>query len=108
MELPNVSQTPKRIPSARPTLDLSALNVITDVLGTSAVNLAANAERRAENLLDCALQFLRQRLESHCSGNFDDLVERDGLAVLDVLLLLAVAGRLLESFDDEGRGGGND
>lgn len=28
--------------------------------------------------------------------------------MLDVLLLLSVAGRLLEGFDDEGRGGGND
>jgi hypothetical protein len=28
--------------------------------------------------------------------------------VLNVLLLLSVAGRLLQSFDDEGRCGGND
>ena len=37
-----------------------------------------------------------------------DLIKRDALGVLDVLLLLAVTGRLLEGLDDEGRGGGND
>jgi hypothetical protein len=37
----------------------------------------------------------------------DDLVKWDGLSVLDVLLLLAVAWRLFEGFDDE-RGGGRD
>ena len=37
-----------------------------------------------------------------------DLIKRDALGVLDVLLLLAVTGRLLEGLDDERRGGGND
>lgn len=44
---------------------------------------------------------------AHLAGDLDDLVQRDGLAVLDVLLLLAVTGRLLEGLDDQGRGGGH-
>ena len=38
----------------------------------------------------------------HLAGDLNDLVERNGLGVLDVLLLLAVARRLLEGLDDEG------
>jgi hypothetical protein len=45
---------------------------------------------------------------AHGAGDLDDLVEGDRLGVLDVLLLLAVTGRLLKGLDDEGRGGGND
>jgi len=39
---------------------------------------------------------------SHLAGDLNDLVERDRLGVLDVLLLLAVTWRLLEGLDDEG------
>jgi hypothetical protein len=84
-----------------PTLNLSALDIIADILWTSSINLTTNAECSSENLLDRTLQFLRQRLESHCSRNFDDFFERDGLAVLDVLLLLPVARRLLQGLDDK-------
>jgi hypothetical protein len=83
------------------TLNLSALNIITDILWTSSINLAAYTERRAENLLDCALQLLCKRLESHRACDLNDLIESDGLAVLDVLLLLSVARWLLEGFDDK-------
>ena len=38
---------------------------------------------------------------AHGACDLDDLVERDGLGMLDVLLLLAVPRRLLERFDDE-------
>lgn len=87
------------------TLDLSALNIIADILWASSINLAANAERCAENLLDRSLQRLCHRLEPHRAGDLNDLIESDGLAVLDVLLLLPVARGLLKGLDDEGRGG---
>ena len=45
---------------------------------------------------------------THDTANLNDLVKRDGLGVLDVLLLLAVTRGLLEGLDDEGGGGGND
>lgn len=45
---------------------------------------------------------------AHGAADLDDLVERDGLGVLDVLLLLTVTRGLLEGLDDQGRGGGND
>lgn len=44
---------------------------------------------------------------AHGAGNLDNVIERDGLGVLDVLLLLAVTGGLLEGLDDEGGGGRN-
>lgn len=87
------------------TLDLSALNIITDILWTSSINLAANAECRSEDLLDRTGERLCQRLEPHRACDLNDLIESDGLAVLDVLLLLPVARGLLEGLDDEGRGG---
>mgnify|MGYP001563476282 FL=1 len=87
------------------TLDLSALNIITDILWTSSINLAAYAERRSEDLLDGTLQRLGHRLEPHRACDLNNLIESDGLAVLDVLLLLPVARGLLEGLDDEGRGG---
>jgi len=89
-------------------LNLARLDVVRDVLGATAVNLAARAEGSAENLLDRTLEVLGHRLEPHGAGNADDLLERNALAVLDVLLLLAVPGRLLERLDDERRGRGND
>ena len=45
---------------------------------------------------------------SELSGDLDDLFQRDVAVVLDVLLLLSVAQRLLERLDDVGRGGRDD
>jgi hypothetical protein len=89
-------------------LDLAGLDVVRDRLRAAAVNLAAGAEGGSENLERGALEVLGHRLESHCAGNGDDLIERNALGVLDVFFLLAVAGRLLEGLDDEGRSGGDD
>ena len=73
-----------------------------DLAFTSSINLATNAECSSKNLLDRAFQLLRKRLESHCAGNLDDLVKGNRFAVLDILLLLTVAGRLLQCSDNEG------
>jgi len=89
-------------------LNLAGLDLVRDVLGAAAVDLAASAESSSENLENGTLEVLGHGLEPHSAGNADDLIERNALGVLDVLLLLAVAGRLLEGLDDERRGGGND
>jgi len=39
-------------------LNLTARNIITDVLGTSTINLASHTESRAQNLFDSSLQLL--------------------------------------------------
>lgn len=89
-------------------LDLAVVDVVRDGLGAAAIDLAAGGESSSEDLKDGTLEGLGHGLEAHSAGNGDDLVKRDGLGVLDVLLLLAVPGRLLEGLDDEGRSGGND
>jgi hypothetical protein len=89
-------------------LDLAGLDVVRNVLGAAAVNLAASAEGSSEDLKNGTLQVLGHGLEAHGAGNADDLIKRNALGVLDVLLLLAVPGRLLKGLDDERGGGGND
>ena len=56
-----------------------------------AVNRAADALRCAKDLLDTTSELLCERFCPHCACNVIDLVERNVAAVLDVLLLLAVA-----------------
>lgn len=90
------------------TLNVTTIDTLNDGLRRLAVNLAANTVGSAQNLLDRALELLGEGLVAHRAGNLDDLVKADGLVVLDVLLLLAITGRLLQSPDDEGRSSGND
>jgi hypothetical protein len=89
------------------TVDLASLDVVADVLRAAAIDLAANGESGTEDLEDGTLELLGERARAHLTGNLNNLVEGDGLGVLDVLLLLAVTRRLLESLDDKGRGGGH-
>ena len=89
-------------------LDLAVVDVVRDGLGAAAIDLAAGGESSSEDLENGTLEGLGHRLEAHGAGNGDDLVKRNGLGVLDVLLLLAVPGGLLKGLDDEGRSGGND
>lgn len=92
---------------AKLTVNLARLDVIGDILGAAAVDLAADGESSTEDLKDTTTELLGHRAGAHDAGNLDDLIHRNGLRVLDVLLLLAVTGRLLEGLDDEGRSGGN-
>jgi hypothetical protein len=89
-------------------LDLAGLDVVRDVLGAAPVDLAAGGVCGSEDLLDGTFEVLGHGLEPHNLRNSNDLIERNALGVLDVLLLLAVTWRLLEGLDDEGRGGGDD
>lgn len=90
------------------TLDLASLDVVADLLGRAAVNLATGGESGTEDLLNGTLQVLGHGLEAHLAGDLNDLLKRHRLGVLDVLLLLAVTRRLLKSLDDQRRSRGND
>lgn len=83
------------------TFNLSTCNVIRDLLCASAVNFATHTESSSEDLFHTTLEGLAQTLELHCSGNFNDFIERDVAAVLDVLLLFAIAGWFFEGTDDK-------
>lgn len=89
------------------TVNVSAVNRLNDSLGRLAINLATDTVGGTENLLDGTRELLGERLVSHGAGDIDDLVEADGLVVLDVLLLLAITGRLLEGLDDQRGSGGH-
>lgn len=90
------------------TRDFAAGNVVAHGLGRTSINPAADGEGSSENLLHGTLERLGHGLEVHLARNVDDLVERDRLAVLDVLLLLAITGGLLEGLDHKRRRGGDD
>ena len=92
------------------TFNISFLDIITELLRTSSVNLAANTKASTQNLQHGTLQFTREGFvrTTHGSCNVKDFIERDGLRVLDVLLLFAVTGRFLQGADDERRCGGDD
>lgn len=85
-------------------LDLAGADIVGYGLWRSAIDLAAGGESSAEDLQNGTLEILGHGLVSHGPGNGNDLVERDGLGVLDVLLLLAVSRWLLKGLDDERRG----
>lgn len=86
------------------TLVLALVEQLLHDLWRLAVNLATGAHGSAQNLLDGTGQCLGQRLVGLAHGLCyrDDLVEGNGLSVLDVLLLLPVSWGLLEGLDDEG------
>jgi hypothetical protein len=88
-------------------VNLASLDVVGDVLGAAAVNTATNRESGTEDLKDGTLELLSQRTVAHGAGDLDDVIERDRLGVLDVLLLLAVTRGLLEGLDDQRGSGGH-
>jgi hypothetical protein len=88
-------------------VNLASLDIVRDILGAAAIDLAADGESSTQNLKDGTLERLGHGASAHGAGNLNNVIEGDGLVVLDVLLLLAVTGGLLEGLDDQGRGGGN-
>jgi hypothetical protein len=89
------------------TINLAVLDGLENSLGRLSVDLAANALSSSQHLPDGTLELLGERLVAHGAGNVNHLIEADGLVVLDVLLLLAITGRLLEGLDDERGGSGH-
>lgn len=90
------------------TVNFTSLDIVADILGAAAIDLAANGESGAQNLQDGSAELLGQASGPHDTRNVDDLVQRNRLRMLNVLFLLAVTRRLLEGLDDEGRSRRND
>lgn len=86
-------------------IDLTSLDVVRDILRAAAIDLATDGESSTEDLKDGATELLGERAVTHLASNLNDLIEGNGLVVLDVLLLLAVTRRLLEGLNDQ-RGSG--
>ena len=84
----------------KPTIDLSILDVFRDILWTPAINLTADRVGSSQDFQNGTPQLLGERLEAHGACDIDNLVERNGLGVLDVLLLLSVTRGFLEGLDD--------
>ncbi|EEQ38551.1 60S ribosomal protein L12 [Clavispora lusitaniae ATCC 42720] len=68
------------------------------------VNTTADRLSSTQDFLGDRSQSLTERLLSHLSGNFKDLVQRNVTAVLNVLFLLSVSWWFLQSSDDKRRG----
>ena len=83
------------------------IDLVNDVVGSLAVNSAANRLSCPEDLLDDSAELLGHGSGSHHTGGLVDVLNGDVTAVLDVLHLLPVPGRFLESLDDEGGSGGH-
>ena len=91
----------------RLTVNLASLDVVADILGAAAVDLAADGESGTQDLQDSSLQLLSQGARAHGASNLNDVIQRDRLGVLDVLLLLPVTWGLLEGLDDQRGSGGH-
>jgi hypothetical protein len=91
----------------RLTVYLALFDGVADSFGALSIHLASDAKSRTKHFLNCTLEILRERLESHSPGYLDYFIEADRLVVLDVFLLLAVSWWLLQSLDDKGRGSRN-
>lgn len=79
--------------------NLPRIDVVNDVMRRPAINRAANALRRTQNLLHTTGQLLRKGLGLHRPCDVNDLVQDDIPRMLDVLLLFAVPWRLCQ--DDQ-------
>jgi len=58
--------------------------------------------------LDGSSEVLGHRSWAHHTGNFVDVLQSDVSSVLDVLLLLSIARRLVQVLDDQGSRAGHD
>merc|ERR1719411_973310 len=88
-------------------LVVTAVDVVDDVVGGTAIDGASDGLSGAQDLLHDARQLLGLGPGLHDPGGVDDVVHGDVAVVLDVLDLLPVPWRLLEGLDDEGRGTGH-
>lgn len=89
-------------------LTLTLVDLTDDLGGGLAVDGATNRDAGSNDLLDGSGHLTGERALAENLGDVVDLSESDVSVVLSVLLLLAVAGRLLEGSDDHGGGGGDD
>jgi hypothetical protein len=86
---------------------IAGVNQSGHVLGALSVDGAAEGDAGSEDLLYGSLEIDGHALSAKLLGNVDDVSELEVAVVLHVLLLLSVAGALLERLDDEGSGSGH-
>lgn len=89
-------------------LNLAGVDFLLDVLGGLAFDIAAYGESSAEDLLDGANEVSSVGLGAHDLGDLADLVHGELASVGNVLHLLSVTRRRLESLEDENGGGVDD
>ena len=77
------------------------VDLINDIMRSLAVNSAADRLGSPEDLLDDSTELPGHGPGPHHTGSLVDVVNGDVPAVLDVLHLLSVPGRLLQGLDDE-------
>ena len=85
----------------------AVIDGVNDVVGSLPVNSAANRLGSPEDLLNDSAELPGHGPGSHHTGGLVDVIHGDVAAVLDVLHLLPVPGRLLQGLDDQGGSGGN-
>ena len=85
----------------------SVIDLVNDVVGSLAVNSAADRLGCPQDLLDDPTELPSHGPGSHHTGSLVDVIDGDVATVLDVLHLLPVPGRLLQGLDDQGGSGGN-
>merc|ERR1712080_542570 len=87
------------------TINFPVVDLVDDVVGVHAVHGAPHTRSSPQDLLHHSREVLGHGPGPHDAGRVDDVVQGDVAAVLDVLHLLPVPGRLLQRLDDEGGGG---
>ena len=83
------------------------IDLINDIMRSLAVNSAADRLSSPQDLLDDPAELPGHGPGPHHTGGLVDVVHGDVAAVLDVLHLLPVPGRLLQGLDDQGGSGGH-
>ena len=89
-------------------IELAGINIGSDILRALSVDGAAEGDTGSEDFLDGSLELDGHTLGAKLLGNIDNVSKLEVAVVLHVLLLLSVAGTLLESLNDEGSGSGQD
>lgn len=86
----------------------SVLNSRLELLGVLAVHVATNTDASTKNLQNRASHGLGERLVPQFASDLNDIIQRDGSVVLDILHLLAISWWLLQSLDDHSSSRGYD
>lgn len=81
-------------------LNLTGLDLGAHLGGRDALNSAAHGGAGAEDLTNSPRKILGQRSVTNLTGNLDNLIKGQVSVVLDVLLLFAVTGGLLQGLDN--------
>jgi hypothetical protein len=82
-------------------IEYTCVNINLHILSRLTVDCASDRERSSQNLLQSSLESSGLRLESHGSGDVENLIAGEVTVVLDVLGLLAISEGLLELLNDE-------